>query len=126
MKVDMNKKYRTVNGYPVRFLCVDRKSSDGYHIIGLVDDQEFNQEIIVAWTHDGKTVYTPYNLVEMNTWDELKRGDACLVRDNLDFVWITRVFYGISVVNRPLVYNSNDIFSWNYCIPFDENLVGKK
>lgn len=64
--VDINKKYQTRDGMPVRLLAMDAKGT--YPVIGLVDVG--NAEYSRQWTEDGKAdfrgyVKTNYDLVEV-------------------------------------------------------------
>ena len=68
--IDMNKKYTTHDGKPVRLLCVDQQDSGGlkliYCVVGLVMCN--GEEALHQWTYDGfyygERTPHPYNLIE--------------------------------------------------------------
>ena len=68
--IDMNKKYTTRDGHPVRLLCVDQQASGGqkltYCVVGLV--MRNGEEVLHQWTYDGfyygERTPHPYNLIE--------------------------------------------------------------
>lgn len=51
-KVDFNKPVQTKFGLPVRILCVDRKTSTDYPILGLVLDDDV--ENVETWCENGQ------------------------------------------------------------------------
>lgn len=68
--IDMNKKYTTREGHPVRLLCVDQQASGDqkliYCVVGLV--MRNGEERLQQWTYDGFYYGSrdphPYNLIE--------------------------------------------------------------
>ena len=103
--IDMNKKYITVNGLPVRLLCVDRRSSSGYPVLGLI---EFDGvEEVHYWDESGDhhSCAPVYSLIEdkppvvsfhpvyMKTlgadYPTFKRAWAMALRDVLGILEIT-------------------------------------
>ena len=59
-------------------------------------------------------------------WMDLKRGQQCVVKNFGYNQWAIRVFYGVSIDGKPIVYSnivdSNDTLStkvYDYCKPFN-------
>ena len=71
MTIDINKKYMTRDGFPVRILATDVKGA--YPIAGLVDLGD--EEYVRKWTAEGKNdarynVRTNYDLVEVEKGEQ--------------------------------------------------------
>ena len=130
MKIDINKKYRTRDGRPVRLLCNDRKVMGGKRIVGLVDSNGY--EMIMSWYQHGKSSNesTLCDLVEVQPYEGFKIDDKVLVKDNHQFEWKKRYFAGVKEdTGKPLTFAdgftswiTKDVVSWDQCIkaPLEE------
>lgn len=59
--IEMSKKYVTLaDGLPVRILCVDRKGTDVFPVVGLVD--RGTVEVLMTWSAKG-------HCVSLRDWD---------------------------------------------------------
>lgn len=92
MKIDMNKKYRTRSGLPVRVLCVDRKDEDLPVIVLVLENGE---EYLAACTAEGEYLVSKeecsFDLVEVSEWDDFKQDDKVLVSED-GKTWYKRYF----------------------------------
>ena len=94
--IDMNKRYQTRDGRPVRLLCVD---ADGYPVVGLVNNHE-----IYRWTDEGWPApkwRSPGNgLIEVKTkregWINIYKNDS----SNLPYVCSGAVFISREQADR--------------------------
>lgn len=125
-KVDMNKQYRTIDGRPVRILCVDRKSDSGDSIVGLIKNE--TNETLHTWDQRGKSVSFPkWDLIEVQPYDDFKIDDKVLVRTSQYTDWEKRHFAGVSEDGLPLAFiyggtswTTDESTKWFECIKPDE------
>lgn len=55
-KLDLTKPVQTRDGRPVRILCTDARRGTDQHVVGLIDNNGFN-DVVCVWGQDG-TVYS--------------------------------------------------------------------
>lgn len=55
-KLDLTKPVQTRDGRPVRILCTDARLGDYRRVVGLIDNNGFN-DVVCVWGQDG-TVYS--------------------------------------------------------------------
>jgi hypothetical protein len=92
--ISMDKKYKTVSGNSVRVLCVDRLGD--YPVVALITPTNDNTEFLHSFFKTGKSSMSmAYDLVEVQPWDDLKKGDYIFVRDHIDNFWVPRIFHKI-------------------------------
>lgn len=126
--IEMHKKYKTRDGYPVRILCVDRKEDEDstFHVIALVTTNGYEE--IRAYSKTGQYFIdeeSALDLIEVQPWDDFKVDDPVLVRDYEDEEWKKRYFAGVSDKGKPLTFplgctswSSEEVnvrHGWNYC-----------
>lgn len=98
-KIEMGKKYRTLNGFPVRVLCIDKLGE--FPVVGLVDDR-----VIESWTADGSVAFS-FNcseslaLVEVSPYEDIPIDTPGWAR--LGNSWTTRYFAGV-LGGRPMTW----------------------
>ena len=51
-KLDLTKPVQTRDGRPVRILCVDARRGNDRHVVGLIDNNGFN-DVVCVWGQDG-------------------------------------------------------------------------
>ena len=122
-KIDMNKKYRTRCGYPVRVLCTDMKSGK-YTVVALV--YTMLGETPICFTEFGFEVYNQegnYDLIEVSPWEDFKKDDKVMVSEDGE-KWFRRYF---AYEKDGVVYTYRDgttswtvdaeeyVATWNYC-----------
>lgn len=121
-KISMDKQYRTIEGKPVRILCVDGPESF-FPVVGIIEDR------LETWTSYGEfhTCQPPsiHNLVEVSPWDGFKIDDPVMVRDHETENWVKRYFAGVTSSGHPLTWmngntswtalNDRDCVGWTYC-----------
>ena len=79
--IEMNKKYKTRSGLPVRILCNDFKSSIDT-VIAAVYNPKTNCEYVLNVSHTGvymEGVKSNYDLIEVTPYDDFKEDDLCVV-----------------------------------------------
>ena len=92
--ISMDKKYKTAIGNSVRILCINRNAE--YPVVALVQDPD-GTEHIQTYTPAGEHFSRlTYYLVEVQPWDDLKKGDRIFVRDHINNFWIPRIFHKVS------------------------------
>lgn len=79
--IEMDKKYKTRNGLPVRILATNIKSP--YPVVAAVL-HIYNQEDVCAYTDVGKFILesdtdNEYDLIEVTPYDDFKEDDLCVV-----------------------------------------------
>lgn len=122
-KIDMNKKYRTRCGYPVRVLCTDMKSGK-YTVVALV--YTMLGETPICFTEFGFEVYNQegdYDLIEVSPWEDFKKDDKVMVRDGAWYTWAPRYFSHVEDGKPYTFINGRTSFSsegketkcWEYC-----------
>ncbi len=134
--IDINKKYRTRGGLPVRILCVDAKNAvhsfDGkiavYPVVALVSN---TVERLVVYSQQGRFcegVESEWDLVEVNSYADFKVDDKVLVRDGDHANWLPRHFSHVDDDGFPCTFQggstswSNDggYLSWKFCKKAEE------
>ena len=79
--IEMDKKYKTRSGLPVRILCNDLKN-DTYTVIAAVYDQETGCESTISVSSTGSYIEeeeNPLDLIEVTPYDDFKEDDLCVV-----------------------------------------------
>lgn len=81
--IDMNKKYKTRSGLPVRIVCVDRKDEE-MNVVGLIG-VDADCELILTWDKNGSFLNSKnldeYDLIEISPYEDFKVDDLCVVKD---------------------------------------------
>lgn len=88
-KIEMEKKYKTLDGAPVRLLCVDRKH-DSYPVVGLIRRKEV--DVQSSWTIHGScsasSIYSHNDdliedkpRVQRNFWVNVYPEKLCCLHD---------------------------------------------
>jgi hypothetical protein len=107
LMIDMNKKYKTRSGMPVRLLCTDRDCG-GSPIIGLAKYAD-GEELLYTWRSDGAYYNaTPYDLdlVEVDPYQDWLIDDKIYVRDAAIKDWTPAHFAGVSQDGSPTAWFS--------------------
>ena len=79
--IEMNKKYKTRSGLPVRILCNDLKY-DTYTVIAAVYDQKTGYENTINVSSTGAYIEgegSPLDLIEVTPYDDFKEDDLCVI-----------------------------------------------
>ena len=79
--IEMDKKYKTRSGLPVRILCNDYKNNV-YTVIAAVYDKETGCESTISVTNTGSYIEeeeNPLDLIEVTPYDDFKEDDLCVV-----------------------------------------------
>ena len=79
--IEMDKKYKTRSGLPVRILCNDFKNNT-YTVIVAVYDQATGCESINSVSSTGTYIEdeeSPLDLIEVAPYDDFKEDDLCVV-----------------------------------------------
>ena len=121
--IDINKKYKTRSGLPVRILCTDR-NDDNYNVVALVSISD-TQDRVDFYTIKGKyfsdgELEHYMDLVEVPPikvgdlvmcWkDWQKPSDACL-----------RKYAGVSEQGKPMTDNKNGLHNkWDNCVLLED------
>ena len=82
--IEMDKKYKTRSGLPVRILCNDLKY-DRYIVIAAVYNPEAGYESTMSITNTGSYIEgeeNPLDLIEVTPYDNFKEDDLCVVWDD--------------------------------------------
>lgn len=125
--IDINKKYKTASGKPVRILCTDRPGD--YPVVALVlySDEYTSVE---SMSIEGKWCFSseasPLDLVEVFPWEDFEVDEPVWVRNNEGQRWEKRHFARV-VNGRPntwengcsswTVYGGNfNTVPWNFCL----------
>lgn len=84
--IEMDKKYKTRSGLPVRILCNDLKY-EGYTVIAAVYNPEAGYESTMSVTNTGSYIEgeeNPLDLIEATPYDDFKEDDLCVVWENTE------------------------------------------
>ena len=79
--IEMDKKYKTRSGLPVRILCNDLKY-EGYTVIAAVYNPEAGYESTMSVTNTGSYIEgeeNPLDLIEATPYDDFKEDDLCVI-----------------------------------------------
>lgn len=103
MNIDINKKYRAVNGnYPVRILCTDGPGD--YPIIAIIFGDTVGTLVrFNSSCHTSDTRYIPF--VEVPVWESWEIDDLIKVRNVIKAKWDYRYFAGTT--------ESGTILAWD-------------
>lgn len=78
--IDMNKKYKTRSGLPVRVLCIDAKNT-AFPVVTLIAEK--NSERVETYTSTGNAFIdykeSTYDLIEVSPYEDFKVDDLCVV-----------------------------------------------
>lgn len=125
MIIDINKKYKTRSGLPVRILCTDRKDDNNYNVVALVS---------ISGTHERVDFYTVKgkyfsNNGELEHYMDLVEVPPIKV-DDLVMCWngranpkhaCLRKYAGISEQGKPMTGNKNGLFNqWDNCMLLED------
>ena len=98
--IEMDKKYKTRSGLPVRILCNDFKN-ETYTVIAAVYDKNTGCESVISVSSTGSYIEeeeNPLDLIEVTPYDDFKEDDLCVVwNDNnhlKDFRYFSHVENG--------------------------------
>jgi hypothetical protein len=108
--ISMNKTYKTKSGLPVRILCINRKAT--CPVVALVSISD-SLERLDCFDECGLSNCGKERLVEVQPWDELKKGDYIFVRDHDTQPWTPRIF-------------QRDNNNWLYCFGGGRNEFTKE
>lgn len=104
-KIEMDKKYRTGDGRPVRILCMDLKNRN-YPVVVAV--KEGAQEHVISYTPEGHCyadqVDADEDLVEISPFEGMEIDDKIWVRASSGGGWVPRHYAG---------NNGRSIDAWN-------------
>jgi len=100
--IEMNKKYKTRDGKPVKIVCTDYKGE--YPVVASIKIDE--DEAIFFYKYDGRLSHMehPYDLIEVTSYEHLKVDDKIMVSDDGMF-WAKRHF---AEVIHGVVHTFND------------------
>lgn len=122
--INMDKRYRTRDGRPVRILCIDRKSPD-YPVIALIldnDGVEFDDTFTATGRQFTDSTDRALDLIEVSPYDGFKVNDPVMIRDFTDQCWDRRYFAGVdkegkatSFINGLTSWTTSQRASWNQC-----------
>lgn len=139
--IDINKKYRTRNGFPaIIYKIYDNEDSRyTYPIHGAIYCSTNAKYIIKTWTEYGKVQYigdSDYNedLVEVAKYDDIAIDAPVLVWNDYSEKKWKRHFAGMSKEGMPLTWcigrtsfsadSPMDSISWENCIPYiNEDII---
>ena len=79
--IEMDKKYKTRSGLPVRILCNDFKN-DTYTVIAAVPDQANGCDYLISVSSTGAYIEdeeSPLDLIEATPYDDFKEDDLCVI-----------------------------------------------
>ena len=112
-KIEMNKKYQTNNGIPVRILCTDKEGD--YPVVGVIGESVF------CFTSNGRGgLGKDLDLIEVSPFAEFKDGDPVMVRDTEGGSWKKRYFAFVSNKNEAVFTYDDGKTKWssNGCVSF--------
>jgi hypothetical protein len=113
--IDMNKRYTTRDGKPVRILCTDRKGGV-FPVCGLVRLSS-EEEVPMLWRANGRYFATDEenanDLVEIVPCQEWAIDTPVYVREGPDHRWNRRHFAGVAPDGRAMTW-SGGLTSWTY------------
>ena len=92
--IEMDKKYKTRSGLPVRILCNDYKS-DRYTVIAAVYDRETGCESVISVSSTGSYIEgegSPLDLIEATPYDDFKEDDLCVIWSDDKYIKEFRYF----------------------------------
>ena len=119
--IEMDKKYKTRSGLPVRILCNDFKS-DTYTVIAAVADQATGCEFIISVSNTGIYIEGEeyhLDLIEVTPYDDFKEDDLCVVWNGEDKK-VFRYFHKVDSFGKALCFNHGKTsFTINECSLWD-------
>lgn len=132
--IEMNKKYKTRSGLPVRILCNDFKN-DTYTVIVAVYDQETGRESTLSVSSTGSYIEgeeNPLDLIEVTPYDDFKEDDLCVVWNGKDKK-VFRYFHKINSRGKAVCFcfgqtsfHTYDVTPWEFCRkPTEEEIKTK-
>lgn len=80
MKVELGKTYQTQNGLNCRIICVDRKVTTQYKIIGLIESKDQTQEGVFHFDEEGR--HAGFSEYDLKPILQKKYGYVVLNKDN--------------------------------------------
>jgi len=116
--IDMNKKYQTTEGVPVRILCVDAKCDTP--VVVLIQYPE--QDYIIRLDSVGNPPGTdkPY-ITEVPKYTDFKKGDPVMVREHGMGSWLRRYFShekdgaAFTFIDGCTGWTTTETISWDLC-----------
>jgi hypothetical protein len=117
--IEMEKKYKTSEGQPVRILCVDGPDCV-YPVVGYIEGSASEQ--IICWMADGQynvNNHSGMDLVETSPWDDFQRDEPVMVKDQ-GAAWVRRYFSHIDDKNRPCTFIDGTT-SWSTYLKHNTN-----
>ncbi|UCV26767.1 hypothetical protein [Ferribacterium limneticum] len=134
MQIDINKKYRTRDGHPVRILCCD-KLGDCFPVVALISYPKGHEETNL-YTLNGRynSVGTDQrDLIEVSPYEDFVIDEPVMVRHSASDPWRRRHFAGVSEAGSPISWSdgqtsftSSTKLAWTECRrPTPEELANK-
>ena len=120
--IEMNKKYKTRSGLPVRILCNDIKCAT-YTVIAAVYEQE-GCEFTISVSSTGAYIEdeeSPLDLIEVPPYDDFKEDDLCVVWNGEDKKKF-RYFHKVNSRGKALCFcfgktsfHTSEVTPWEFC-----------
>lgn len=130
--IDINKKYKTRCGYPVRVYCTDAGGPYPVHAAYYDNGWFVSSYTEFGGAEDGG--HGSIDLIEVNPYAHIKIDDRVIVRDNHGYIEkVNRHFAGVSNDGKPLVWSDGQTSytsikgaktEWDNCILFEESTNG--
>jgi hypothetical protein len=130
MRIDMNKKYRTRDGFDVEIIAIRPDLKDG--VIGIINGEDFVRERSTDGLYSHNKEPCDFDLIESTPYADLKVDDKVLV-SNDKRVWKNGHYAGIEKSGdgyfKPMIFNDgrtsftsklSPSFLWNYYIKFED------
>lgn len=121
-KIDMNKKYRTRCGYPVRILCVDVNNANP--VVAAITFPD-GLDVIHTFSCAGAGINIYMDLIEVSPWEDFKKDDKVMVSEDGE-EWLRR-YFAYEKDDVAYIYRNGAtswtsggadeewITTWNYC-----------
>ena len=132
--IEMDKKYKTRSGLPVRILCNDFKNNT-YTVIAAVYDQETGCESTISVSSTGTYIEdeeSALDLIEVTPYDDFKEDDLCVVWEDIkhlkDFRYFSHVENGKATcfTYGGTSYTTKDTTIWPNCRKATEEEIKTK
>lgn len=110
--IDMNKKYRTRSGLPVRILCVDRKDIFPVVYLILYEQREIMSTASIGGKYNSPRTESEWDIIEISPYEDFKIDDPVMVRDFDTEPWNRRHFAGVDEHGRAKAWDAGST-SWS-------------